>query len=357
MRRRPLYSACNEDTRSEIRALAPTCGDTVVAIAAGGGRALSMLSTTASRVIAVDRRLDQVFSTELKAAAVENLAYREFREFVGVDSSAARREVYFGIRPSLGLRCRRYWDARLDLIDEGVIYVGRLERALSRFCASLRKLGLFGWPGQIMRSESVAEQLGLIRENVGSVRAGSVYWSVYCSPVVTWLAMQDPSFLRCSEGNLGAYLFRRFLEFAKRRLARESFFLHLIYYGRYAREGPLPVYLSVDEYERVRSNLSRLEIRNCRIEDVLSQVGRQGSMKWSLSDISCWMTEKDFHIFLTELALQFQAGDRVCYRNFGLLYGLPSEARQRIVRLDELCDHVEALDTSVFFRIEVAESR
>ncbi len=58
-RRRPLYSADNEDTRSELTALEITGDDTVVAIAAGGGRALSLLTAGPKRLVAIDRRPDQ----------------------------------------------------------------------------------------------------------------------------------------------------------------------------------------------------------------------------------------------------------------------------------------------------------
>jgi S-adenosylmethionine-diacylglycerol 3-amino-3-carboxypropyl transferase len=356
VRKRPLYSACNEDTRSEIRALEPRRGDTVVSIAAGGGRALSLLSTDATRVIAVDCRLDQVFNTELKAAAIECLPYRAFREFIGLDRHPGRRDVYTAIRPSLGLRCRGYWDARLDLIEEGVLYAGRLERALWGFCRALRHAGLFRWPDTLMRSQSIEEQHRLLREQLRGVKTGSLYWAVFCNPLTAWIAMQDPSFLRCTEGMLGSYLFRRLFDYAGRQLVGESCFLQLIYYGRYSNDGPLPVYLSPQSYEQVRKNIGRLDIRHCRIEDALSHVGRHGSTKWSLSDISCWMTEKHFHTFLRELALQLHTGDRVCYRNFGVVYRLPRDVEGKLVRLDELCEHVETLDTSVFFRIEIAQA-
>ncbi len=68
------------------------------------------------------------------------------------------------------------------------------------------------------------------------------------------------------------------------------------------------------------------------------------------------MTEKNFHLFLRELAQQLHPGDRVCYRNFGVLYGLPPDIEGKVTRLDALCERVEALDTSVFYRIEVLQA-
>ena len=332
-------------------------GDTVVSVAAGGGRALSLLSAEADRVIAVDRRLDQVFNIELKAAAIDCLSYRQFREFVGVDASLERRAMYSELRSSLGLRCRRYWDSRLELVEEGVLYCGRLERALSGFNSLLRRVGFFRWPADLFRCETVEDQRGILARHLGTGRTASVCWSIFCSSPVAWLAMRDPSFLRSTEGPLGAYLLRRFLRYAERRLVRGSFFLHLIHAGRYNPSGPLPVFLEAEHYERIRKRLDRLEIRNGRIEDVLSQVGRRGVTKWSLSDISAWMVRSQFHRFLEELSLSVESGDRVCFRDFGVSHGLPWGLGDRIRVLEGLSEEIEADDTSVFFRIRVLEAK
>ena len=86
-RRRPLYSADNEDTRSELKALEIGGDDTVVAIAAGGGRALSLLTAGPKRLIAIDRRPEQVFNLELKAAAMDAFDLAHFQGFLGARMS------------------------------------------------------------------------------------------------------------------------------------------------------------------------------------------------------------------------------------------------------------------------------
>ncbi len=68
------------------------------------------------------------------------------------------------------------------------------------------------------------------------------------------------------------------------------------------------------------------------------------------------MTQAHFHAFLDEPAEHLQPGDRVCYRDFGVLHGLPSGIEGRVKRLDSLCDEGEAGDASVFFRTEIVEA-
>ncbi len=357
MRYRPLYSACNEDTSSEIRALQPSSEDTVVCIAAGGGRALSLLSTSPARVIAVDARMDQIFNLELKAAALDCFSYESFREFLGVDASSSRREMYSRVRPSLTVGAQAYWDARGGLIDEGVLYAGRLETALARFCRWLRNVGLFAWPAGLLNMRDLEEQRALVNEHLLEAKMGALYWAMFCNPVTAWLTMQDPSFMRCTEGNLGRYLYGRFIHYTDRKLAHESYFLHLLYFGKYSASGPLPIYLTRQGYDLARKKLGDLELSCSRIETILPAIGAQGSTKWSLSDISCWMSERQFQSFLRELVGRMHPGDRFCYRNFGAQRMIPQDLLPRVERLSDLIERVEAHDTSVFFRLEIGEAR
>ena len=128
-RYRPLYSADNEDARSELTALEIGSDDTVVTIAAGGGRALSLLTASPKRLIAIDRQPDQIYNLELKAAAIENLSYEAFSAFMGLTDDVDRLDHYHTLRASLSPSARRYWDNRRRLIESGVFYAGRTETA------------------------------------------------------------------------------------------------------------------------------------------------------------------------------------------------------------------------------------
>jgi hypothetical protein len=142
-RRRPLYGADNEDTRSELRALAPAGDDAVVCVASGGGRALSLLAAGARSFVAVDRRASQLHVLELKAAALDALSYPGLRRFLGLDPDDGRLDMWSSLRQSLSPAARRYWDARPARIAAGALYAGRLETWLAR-CAAL----LWGRPAR-----------------------------------------------------------------------------------------------------------------------------------------------------------------------------------------------------------------
>jgi S-adenosylmethionine-diacylglycerol 3-amino-3-carboxypropyl transferase len=355
-RRRPLYSACNEDTRSEIRALEPAHCDTIVCVAAGGGRALSLLAAGGGRLLAVDRRAAQLHVLELKAAALDALPHAVLRRFLGLDPCAGRLDAYAALRGSLTPGARRYWDRRSRLVASGILYAGRLETRLAAFSAWLRRAGRFRWPATCFAAPDLATQRALLHRHRGEVERDEHAFALLLHPLFGWLALQDPSFLRSTEGNPGRCLYRRFARFAERRLLRESALLHLIYFGRYDPEGTLPPWLTREGAEAARQGLARLELVCADLAELARGLRAGGRLGWSLSDVSCWMGERRFHALLAAIGARSAPGSRAVWRNLAALRALPPGADALgMRRLDALSAALERDDASVFYRIEAAE--
>ncbi len=352
LRRRPLYSACNEDSRSELHALAPEHGDTVVCIAAGGGRALALLGAGPRRFLAIDRRESQLHTLELKAAALDAMALAPFRAFLGVDADAHRLDAYAQLRPSLTPRARRYWDARGSLLRRGVLYAGRLETALARHSAWLRRAGLLGWPRACFAATSLDEQRAVLARSAVEIVRGERFWRAFFHPVASALALQDPSFRRSTEGRIGTYLYGRMLDFAQRRLLRESALLHLIYHGDYDPNGALPVWLAAEGAERARKHLARLELRCASIEELPPRLLRDAPTKWSLSDVSAWMSQQRFDALLARITASSVPGSRLCWRHLAAQWAAPP--LPGLVHDAPLARRLEREDSSVFYTFGVA---
>jgi S-adenosylmethionine:diacylglycerol 3-amino-3-carboxypropyl transferase len=349
LRRRPLYAACNEDTRTELAALAPTRGDTVVCVSAGGGRALSLLGAGARRFLAVDRRESQLHVLELQAAALDALPYAALRAFVGVDPDRDRLDVHAALRASLSPRARRYWDARRSLVAGGLLYAGRLETTLARFAAWLRRTGAMRWPTAAFAARSHDEQRDVLLRAPREVVRGARLWTALFHPAAVALVLQDPSFGRSTEGRTGAYLYRRMLDFAARRRLAESFLLHLIWFGRYDPHGALPLWLTPDGAERARKGLAQLELRHATLDRVAAEVPQDAPVCWSLSDVGAWMSEPAFHALLARLVEASPAGSRLCWRHLAAHWTTP--ALPRLVLDRALSRRVERDDASVFYAV------
>ncbi len=353
LRRRPLYSACNEDTRTEIHALAPAPTDTVVCIAAGGGRALSLLAAGGGRFLAIDRSASQLHALELKAAALDALGYESYRRFLGLEPDPDRLGTYAALRGSLGAGARRYWDARAWMIGPGVLYAGRLETALAAYAAALRRAGSLDWARDWFAAPTLREQRALMRRDVARLARSERLWSVFFHPLAVFLTTRDPSFLRSTQGDVGRYLFRRFLAYARRHRLRDSFLLHLIYFGCYDPGGAVPHYLTRTGYEGARKRLARLELRQDRIECAPAWLNPTTRVVWSLSDVGGWMNAAAFDALLAGLARHSPPGSRVCYRNLAALRR--PRPRAGLAICPQRSAAAERADRSVFYRLVVGE--
>jgi S-adenosylmethionine-diacylglycerol 3-amino-3-carboxypropyl transferase len=353
-RRRPLYSADNEDTRSELIALEITGEDTVVAIAAGGGRALSLLTAGPKRLIAIDRRVDQIFNLELKAAAMDAFDHAGFQAFLGIAQTDDRLDRYAAIRSSLSRSARRYWDHRRGLILAGPFFAGRTETALIRFMRTLKALGLMRWAEPFFQADTLEAQLALLDAHRAHVDRGLFWWRLFCHPLVIYTIAQDPSFLRSTEGSVGAYLVRRILDYASHNLVRDSYLLRLAYDCGLTPSSPLPPYLTPEGFDLARKNLDKLEIQVADLRDFAARFRPSTRVKWSLSDVSCWMTEEAFHGVLRLVVGSGQQGSRYCFRNFAARRGLPKDLRACVLKLRGLGETLDRFDSSLIYRFEVA---
>lgn len=350
---RPLYSADNEDTRSELLALDICSDDTVVAIAAGGGRVLSLLGAGPRRLVAVDRRPDQLFNLELKAAAMGAFDHEGFLAFLGIAEDRSRLDRYATVRPSLSWSARRYWDRRRRLVQDGVFFAGRTETALVRFMGGLKRLGLMRWAEPIFQAPSLEVQQQIIATHRLRVDRGLLWWKLFCHPLVIYTLAQDPSFLRSTDGSVGTHLVNRILDYAAHNLVRESYLLRLAYDGGLTPRSPLPPYLTPTGFERARKRLDRLEIQCADVRDVASRVHPFTPLKWSLSDVSCWLREEQFHDLIRTIVRSGYPGSRYCFRNFAARRELPRDLEGRVRRLEGIAARLDRCDSAVIYSFKV----
>ena len=106
-----LFSACNEDTRSELTAFGSLEGKNVFCVTAGGGRVLSLLLDRPRAITAVDLNPAQNALLELKIAALKKLDHDGYLRFLGVRPHADRLATYSELRRSLSPVAQSFFDA------------------------------------------------------------------------------------------------------------------------------------------------------------------------------------------------------------------------------------------------------
>ncbi len=354
-RRRPLYSADNEDTRSELAALEIGADDTVVAICAGGGRALSLLSAAPKRLIAIDKRLDQVFQLELKAAALEAFDHDTLLEFLGVADSRDRLDHYGQIRSALSPSARSYWDRRARLIQAGAYYAGRSDQMLIRLLRIMKSLRLLDWAEPFFCCDTVEAQRVLLEIHRPQIDRGLSWVRVFVNSASIYATTQDPGFLRTTGRSVAETIASRLVQFAEDNLVRDSFLLTMLVRGRLTPWDPLPSWLGREGAARARKNLDRLEIAHGELADFVGRRRAPERLKWSVSDVGCWMSEVAYQQLIRALCLASSAGSRICAREFAAQRSLPAEIRDQPLELRDLAAALSRQDSTALFPLEIVE--
>src|SRR5690606_25472821 len=102
-----------------------------------------------------------------------------------------------------------------------------------------------------------------------------------------------------------------------------------------------------------RKHLDRLEMQGADLRDFAARMRPTSSVKWSLSDVSCWMSEERFHDLMRVVVAGGPPGSRFCYRNFAARRELPRDLVRAVSRMSGVCDGLNRTDSSVIYRLEV----
>ena len=127
------YANVWEDADNLLQALAVPEGGRIFSIASGGDNALALLLKNPRQLVVADVSHVQLYVTELKIRAIEQLCHAETLAFLGFRESGDRINCLSRIKPFLTLPCAAYFTANSDLIRDGIIHAGKFERYFSLF--------------------------------------------------------------------------------------------------------------------------------------------------------------------------------------------------------------------------------
>ena len=336
---RLYFAQVREDPRAEIDALDPGPDDSLVVVGSGGCTALSLVAGDAGQVTAVDVNRAQNHLIELKLAAVSALTRDEALAFLGATDAPARNrlETFLTLRPLLTLAARSYWDARLPLVDAGVLDAGVTERFVRMLVRAMR---LLVHPRsrleRMLACESIEEQRALFDQEWNTRR-----WRLFFELLLNRRVFRrtyDPAFFAQLERPSFAEHFRRCAEYALTELpVRDNYFLHHMITGRYPADAPdgVPPYLTTEGYAAVAERRARLTLVDGSMTDYLRILPDSSVTGFSLSNICEWLGPAEIDALFAEIVRVAAPGAMLCFRNFVGWTEVPPRFRQ-IVREDRV---------------------
>lgn len=331
------YSACNEDSHSELDALRIDPSKRVLCITAGGGRVLNLLVARPKEIVAVDVNPTQNYLLELKIAAMRALDYEPYLAFLGVRPSHNRLEVYETFRSSLSPAAQGYFESHPKLVARGALYQGSLERFLVHVARISHLVRPF-WIRRLFRCVDVAEQRRFLEgwDN----RLWRFVVETLSRRSLLELFSRDPGFWRFvpPEVPLHRRIFDRIHRYLSNHLARESHLLQLVFFARYIYEPAMPIYLQPESFAQVRAALGTTRITQVTapVTRVLADAGDRSFDAYSIADVSSYLSEGDFGGLMDEILRTARPGARLCSRGIFVHRPLPPEHVTAIHREPDL---------------------
>jgi len=258
------YSNCHEDANMVLRyANNPKI---VLSIASGLDNSLAMLCLNPDRVVCVDNNPAQIYLCNLKKIGIKYLSYDEFRVLIGIDDGDSYG-MYLKIRDCLDSDTRSYFDEFPFLISEvKIVNAGRFEYYFQVFKNKVLKLihskkTIDGF----MNCSDILKQRYFYENKFNNFRF-KLLFKLFFSKFVMKKIGRDKDYFKYNKGDLSLLLKKRFELGIYHNLNKDNPYLQYVIYNEYKK---LPYYLEEDNFNKIKTNIDKLEIRLCEFEDAL----------------------------------------------------------------------------------------
>lgn len=344
---RILYSQAWEDPQVDLEGLRLGPDDDVLAIGASGDNPLAFVTAGPRSVTALDFNPTQNFLLELKVSAIERLDPLEVQAFLGARATTTPRAVLYGqVRSALSPGAREFWDAHPDLLERGVIHVGRFEGYLTTFRRYVLPLiHNERTRRRLFELETLEEQREFYRRTWDG-RRWRVLFRIFFGKTLMGRLGRDPAFFKYVDVEQVGESFRRRAEHALTEIpTRDNWFLEYMTLGEYSRpELRLPPYLRPENHALLRATArEKLRIVTGSFEQFLPTVPEGSFSAYYLSDIFEWMSEEAFHTLLRAFHRASRDGARLTWRNLLVPRGHPAA-------LGDLFEHEPELSRRLHFK-------
>ncbi|HEY3814905.1 MAG TPA: DUF3419 family protein [Caulobacteraceae bacterium] len=347
------YAQVWEDADVLLAALRVAPGDTVVSIAAAGDNALALLTQRPERVIAVDLSAAQLACVRLRVAAYRGLSHTELLELMGSRPSGQRGELLNRVAMTLGDDDQVFWAGRRDdVVRFGAGGAGKFENYFRLFRTRLLPwVHGRGTVDALLEPRSPEARAEFYDRRWNSLRWRLLLNSFFSRTVMGRLG-RDPAFFDHAQGNAARQVACNTRQALVEQDPSRNPYLAWILTGRHG--DALPLALRAENFDLIRDNLDRLDLRHASVEALAGQGVRADA--FNLSDVFEYMSPQA-HAEAYASVLACAAPDaRITYWNMMAPRRAPEALRNR-VRADRPLERtLRARDKAFFYRDLVIET-
>ncbi len=341
------YAQCWEDAEALIEGLDVQAGDTCLSIASAGDNTLALLASNPRRVIAIDRRPEQIACLELRVSAFRNLAHGELLELIGAAASTRREQLYRRCRAALSVPARSFWDAHPKVIARGIGHGGKFERYLALFrrwilpCIHRRSV-----VAALFEPRSLAERERFYAQTWNTPRWRLLY-HVFFSRFLMMRLGRDPECFSFAGGSVAGQLLERSRIALSTQDLTANTYVQWICTGRYLTA--LPFALRRENFERIRANLDRLEWHCGDLQVYMERAPDSSIDRFNLSDVFEYMSPQVFERILGQLSRVGRRGGRLMYWTLFASRMIPETLTGALRPLSALADDLHRRQKTFFY--------
>jgi S-adenosylmethionine-diacylglycerol 3-amino-3-carboxypropyl transferase len=347
------YAQCWEDADVLLDALDLKTNHVCLSIASAGDNTMALLSRAPEQMIALDLSFAQLACLHLRVAAYQELEHHEMLEFIGSRESRRRPELYRRCRKLLSPATRIFWDSHSDEITQGFGGAGKFERYLAIFRNYVLPL-IHSQPSveELLRDKTEPEREEFY-ETIWNTRRWRAFFKVFFSRLVMGRLGRDPQFFKYVEGSVAERILARTEVAATQLNPAENPYLQWILTGHHTIA--LPYALRFENFDAIRANLDRLEIRQQSLEEFLAESQSYVVDRFNLSNIFEYVSLTSYHQLLGELVRVSRHNARMMYWNLFAERRRPPSMAGEIKPLANLSTKLFKQDKAFFYQSIVIE--
>lgn len=313
---RILFSTSWEDPAMDLEAFKIRQDqDVILSITSGGDKILCLLVERPKKIIALDMSSTQTALLELKMAGIRGLDHGAYLELLGVRPSKRIRELYASVRGLLSPEGAGYWDTYQRILEKGVLTQGRFEKYFSLFRLFLKWLEGNRRIRTFFTFDRLEDQRDFYFREWNSTPWKLFFKVFFSRPVLGALGLDKEFFKYVEEKDFARNFYAKAQHAFTDLPLRTNYFMAQILLGRYLNEEEVPAYLKKENFEILRENLSRIEIRLDEAERFFSTLPDNCIDKFDFTNIFEWIDEATFERMLREAVRVATPGAVMTYRN------------------------------------------
>jgi S-adenosylmethionine-diacylglycerol 3-amino-3-carboxypropyl transferase len=341
------YAQCWEDADALLEGLDVQPGDVCLSIASAGDNTLALLARDPERVIAVDRRPEQIACLELRVGAYRNLTHRELLELIGAEPCGRRDRLYQRCRASLSAPAREFWDAHPEVIARGIGHAGKFERYLALFSRYILPCVHRRSTVAALLSPRTKRERAQFYAEIWNTPLWRLLYRVFFSRFLMMRLGRDRECFRFASGSVAGQLLERSrIALCTQDLSANPY-LQWICTGRYMTA--LPFALRAENFERIRANLNRLEWCCGDLEKYLETASISSVDCFNLSDVPEYLSPQAFERVMAQLVRVGRRGGRLMFWNLFTSRNVPETLIDRLRPLAALAARLHRRQKTFFY--------